>query len=86
VPALKELYDARTRLNDLLAKLDGNDDLEALLHDVASNTEKRDQLRTEAPKQESQSAAEGAEASAADDGGKDGDKKGDKDGAKKGGK
>lgn len=86
VPALKELYDARTRLNDLLAKLDGNDDLEALLHDVASNTEKRDQLRSEAPKQESQGAADGAEASDAADGGKDGDKKDDKGAAKKGGK
>lgn len=80
VPALKELYDARTRLNDLLAKLDGNDDLEALLQDVASSTEKRDQLRTEAPKQESNGAdpADDAKAKPAADGDKDGDKKGGK--------
>ena len=81
VAPLKELFDARTRLNDLLAKLDGNDDLENLLADVASNTEKRDELRTQAPKAE---AADGGEATA--DGGDAKADGGDKDGDSEGGK
>lgn len=76
VAPLKELFDARTRLNDLLAKLDGNDDLESLLADVASNTEKRDELRAQAPK------ADGGEAKADGDAAKDGDKDGDSEGGK----
>lgn len=89
VAPLKELFDARTRLNDLLAKLDGNDDLEALLHDVATSTEKRDKLRSEAPKQEAKDASDDATAAAEDgakDGGKDSAKDGGKDGKSKGGK
>jgi type VI secretion system protein ImpB len=39
VPALKKLLDARGRLNDLLAKLDGNDDLDAQLQSIVSDTE-----------------------------------------------
>lgn len=84
VAPLKELYEARTRLNDLLAKLDGNDDLEALLHEVASSTEQRDKLRSEAPKQEAK-ATEGEGDDAADDG-KGKDAKAKKDGDSKGGK
>lgn len=45
VEPLKQLFLARQRLNDLLAKLDGNDDLDALLQDVASNTESQQQLK-----------------------------------------
>lgn len=47
VEPLKELFAARQRLNDLLAKLDGNDDLERLLQDVAKNTEQVDKLKAE---------------------------------------
>lgn len=57
VDALRQLYDARTRLNDLLAKLDGNDDLDELLQDVAQNTESLEKLKTETKKDE---AADGA--------------------------
>ncbi|HEX8407972.1 MAG TPA: type VI secretion system contractile sheath small subunit, partial [Thermoanaerobaculia bacterium] len=39
VDTLRKLFEARQRLNDLLAKLDGNDDLDALLQDVAANTD-----------------------------------------------
>ena len=45
VEPLKQLFLARQRLNDLLAKLDGNDDLDALLQDVASNTDSQQKLK-----------------------------------------
>jgi type VI secretion system protein ImpB len=45
IPALSKLYDARQKLNDLLAKLDGNDELDRLLGDVIGSTEKQDELR-----------------------------------------
>jgi type VI secretion system protein ImpB len=44
VPALKELLDMRQRLTQLMAKMEGNDKLEAMLADVLNNTEKRDEL------------------------------------------
>lgn len=47
VAPLKELFAARQRLNDLLAKLDGNDDLERLLQEVAKSTEQVDKLKAE---------------------------------------
>jgi type VI secretion system protein ImpB len=47
VEPLKELFAARQRLNDLLAKLDGNDDLERLLQEVAKSTEQVDKLKAE---------------------------------------
>lgn len=45
VPALKKLYEARTRLTDLLAKLDGNDALDSLLQEVAGNKQGLEQLK-----------------------------------------
>src|SRR4051812_42009591 len=47
VPALKELLDMRQRLTQLMAKMEGNDKLEAMLTDVLNNTEKRDELAKE---------------------------------------
>jgi len=47
VEPLNKLYNARKKLSDLLAKLDGNDNLEALLKDVVSNTEKLNELKKE---------------------------------------
>lgn len=47
VPALARLYEARTRLKDLLTKLDGNDALDELLQEIITNTEKRDALKQE---------------------------------------
>lgn len=44
VPALSKLYEARVHLKDLLSKLDGNDVLEQLLHDVIQSTEKKENL------------------------------------------
>ncbi len=44
VEALSKIFEARKRLRDLLAKLDGNDDLDGLLQEVAANTESQQQL------------------------------------------
>ena len=51
IEPLKKLFDARTRLNDLIAKLDGNDDLDALLQEVSANTDGLKELKaaTEKP-------------------------------------
>lgn len=45
VDTLRKLFEARQRLNDLLAKLDGNDDLDALLQDVAANTDSQQKIK-----------------------------------------
>jgi type VI secretion system protein ImpB len=47
VPALKRLYEARGKLNDLLAKLDGNDKLESMLQDVVANNAALKELKTQ---------------------------------------
>lgn len=47
VPALKRLFEARSRLRDLLTKLDGNDDLDALLKSVMASTEELAALKTQ---------------------------------------
>ena len=47
VPALKELLDMRTRLTQLLSKMEGNDKLDQLLADVLSNTDKAKALAKE---------------------------------------
>lgn len=45
IEPLRKLFGARQRLNDLLAKLDGNDDLDVLLQDIASNTESQQKIK-----------------------------------------
>ncbi len=57
VKPLAKLYEARQRLSDLLGKLDGNDDLDALLSDVIANTEKQQALKADLGKD-----ADGADA------------------------
>ena len=39
VEPLRKLFDARQRLVDLLGKLDGNDQLDAMLQEIVANTE-----------------------------------------------
>jgi type VI secretion system protein ImpB len=46
VESLAKLFEARTRLVDLLAKLDGNDKLDALLQDVINNPESQKALKS----------------------------------------
>lgn len=45
VEPLRKLLEARTRLKDLTAKLDGNDDLDNMLQSVISSTEEQTQLK-----------------------------------------
>jgi type VI secretion system protein ImpB len=45
IEPLRKLVEARQRLNDLLAKLDGNDDLDALLQEVAANTDSQKKIK-----------------------------------------
>ena len=46
VAPLKKLLDARGRLNDLLAKLDGNDDLERILQETVANTSSLQEIKS----------------------------------------
>jgi type VI secretion system protein ImpB len=46
VPELAKLFEARQRLNDLLAKLDGNEKLDSLLQDLAKDPKKQDALKS----------------------------------------
>lgn len=48
VPRLARLLEARQQLRDLLAKLDGNDELDALLGNVIQNTDELKLLRGQA--------------------------------------
>jgi len=48
VPALKKLLDARGKLSDLLAKLDGNDDLDSKLQEIVANTDSLKQIKAAA--------------------------------------
>ena len=45
VEPLRALFEARQKLSDLLAKLDGNDALDSMLQEVVSNTEALQQLQ-----------------------------------------
>ena len=45
IEPLARLFEARTRLADLLTKLDGNDALDALLRDVVKNTEGMQEIK-----------------------------------------
>jgi type VI secretion system protein ImpB len=45
VESLRKLYEARQRLSDLLAKLDGNDRLEQLLQEIVESTEQLKEIQ-----------------------------------------
>jgi type VI secretion system protein ImpB len=62
IAPLKKLFDARRRLNDLLAKLDGNDDLDGILSEVLASTTEQAKLRAELVAIEAPAAANGATA------------------------
>jgi type VI secretion system protein ImpB len=61
IPRLARLLEARQQLRDLLGKLDGNDELDALLGNIVQNTEELKALRGSAS-QSSKSANEAASA------------------------
>ncbi len=71
VPRLQKLLQARLELRDLLAKLDGNDDLDGLLANVVKNTDGLKEIRAA-------TADASAPAAAADDKKAEADKKDDK--------
>lgn len=45
VEPLRKLYEARSRLSDLLTKLDGNDDLDQLLQAMVSDADKQSEVK-----------------------------------------
>lgn len=47
IEPLKKLLDLRTKLSDVRGTLQGNPKLDEMLHDVVTNTEKRQKLRSE---------------------------------------
>ena len=47
IEPIKKLLDLRTNLSNLRASLQGNDKLNEMLHDVVTNTEKRQKLSSE---------------------------------------
>lgn len=47
IEPLRKLFEARNRLRDLLTKLDGNDELDAILREVVASTEETAKLRSE---------------------------------------
>ena len=47
VAPIRKLVEARKKLYNLLGKLDGNEKLEILLQDIASNTDKLEKIRRE---------------------------------------
>jgi len=47
VPALKKLVEARGKLSDLLAKLDGNDELDGMLQKIVQDTDALKQIKTQ---------------------------------------
>ena len=48
VPRLAKLLEARQQLRDLLAKLDGNDELDSLLENIVQSTEELKTVQTQA--------------------------------------
>jgi len=47
VAPLKKLFDARNRLSDLLAKLDGNDDLDGALQNIVADPDSLKKIKSE---------------------------------------
>jgi len=47
VNPLRKLFEARQRLNDLLGKLDGNDDLDRLLQDIVANSDGMNEIKAQ---------------------------------------
>jgi type VI secretion system protein ImpB len=62
VKPLQALLDARGRLNDLLAKLDGNDELEAMLQKIVNDTEGLKQIKASADAEAAKSVPGGTNA------------------------
>ncbi len=58
VPRLAKLLEVRQQLRDLLGKLDGNDELDALLENIVQNSEELKTLKDQGPAAEAAPAAD----------------------------
>ena len=58
VPRLAKLLEVRQQLRDLLGKLDGNDELDALLENIVENTQKLKDLKGQEPAPQADGASE----------------------------
>ena len=67
IEPLRELFEARQRLNDLAAKLDGNDSLDHILSDVIENTDQQKSLRDELKSEIAAAPSAGGDEDAGDD-------------------
>lgn len=61
VPRLAKLLEARQQLRDLLAKLDGNDELDSMLERIVQNSEELKKLQSQAQSGEAAAAAPATE-------------------------
>lgn len=59
IEPLKKLYEARVKLRDLLTKLDGNDQLDALLREVIESTDEQAELKKQLEAAAAESGDEG---------------------------
>ena len=64
VPRLARLLEARQQLRDLLGKLDGNDELDALLENILQNTEDLKSLKESTGSNDTSDSADDASAEA----------------------
>lgn len=67
IDPLRKLFEARQRLNDLSAKLDGNDELDQLLSDIIENTDQKEKLRSELSSNGGGGDADGGDADGGDE-------------------
>jgi type VI secretion system protein ImpB len=65
VPRLAKLLEARQQLRDLLAKLDGNDELDSMLDRIIQSSEELKQVQSQAQAGEASAPAANADATAA---------------------
>ena len=64
VPRLAKLLEARQQLRDLLAKLDGNDELDSMLERIVQNSEELKKVQSQAHASDAPAAASAAPAAA----------------------
>ncbi|CAM2197049.1 type VI secretion system contractile sheath small subunit [Paraburkholderia sp. A1RI_3L] len=67
VPRLAKLLEARQQLRDLLAKLDGNDELDSILERIVQNSEALKEVQSQAQSSDAPAAASAEPAAPAED-------------------
>lgn len=71
IEPLRKLFEARKKLSDLISKLDGNDDLDALLQKVAKETDDLEKLQTQVKAERDKEQTEAQAQAKAPEGGGD---------------